>query len=474
MGLGSSEIDVEDISHLQRQCGSTSAGELDVDFTGGREVEAEGCVFENSVATCGLQVDSNQLGTQGSSSLPDDFKIENLESPVDNFRLLPTEFTYHQQMQPPLKDEDCQGEMDELSGSYFQKTSFQFMAKTSHSERGTEGSAHSQELPITVDDSQPEKLEGKSNLDRLKTTEKEEVNVSNEKPNWRESEPKNGNCHSRNTPTESGRMDVAHLHPHSSGNTSKHSALPPTLRQMSPEKPVHTHQSPEGHGPLSSQEGFLESSDPPTSCRPRKSSSRERSSRHKRRQSSSPKRSDQAKKVPSRDHLSSSTKQTSASPHRSQYKDGSSQNRRSASPKFRKSPRKYGRLEKSVSRSPIRKRDSSSGYKRDRRGRSRSSSPHVRDRHKSPRVRNSPRQRSPPGYHSSLRSPRQRPWVPPPNRRTGLGKLGNNLFVAGFSFLTTERDLERKFSRFGRVRDVRIVRDKRGFSWIWFFINGKG
>ncbi|PQQ11038.1 uncharacterized protein Pyn_25537 [Prunus yedoensis var. nudiflora] len=31
----------------------------------------------------------------------------------------------------------------------------------------------------------------------------------------------------------------------------------------------------------------------------------------------------------------------------------------------------------------------------------------------------------------------------------------------GFSFLTTERDLERKFSRYGRVRDVRIVRDKR-------------
>ncbi|KAF2285758.1 hypothetical protein GH714_007655 [Hevea brasiliensis] len=253
-------------------------------------------------------------------------------------------------------------------------------------------------------------------------------------------------------PTESGRMDVAHLHPHSSGNTSKHSALPPTLRQMSPEKPVHTHQSPEGRGPLSSQEGFLESSDPPTSCRPRKSSSRERSSRHKRRQSSSPKRSDQAKKVPSRDHLSSSTKQTSASPHRSQYKDGSAQNRRSASPKFRKSPRKYGRLEKSVSRSPIRKRDSSSGYKRDRRGRSRSSSPHGKEFSKA-------KISSWISLQPSLSS--SRPWVPPPNRRTGLGKPGNNLFVAGFSFLTTERDLERKFSRFGHVRDVRIVRDKR-------------
>lgn len=42
-----------------------------------------------------------------------------------------------------------------------------------------------------------------------------------------------------------------------------------------------------------------------------------------------------------------------------------------------------------------------------------------------------------------------------------MGLPGRNLFVAGFSFLTTERDLERKFSRFGHVRDVRIVRDKR-------------
>lgn len=71
-------------------------------------------------------------------------------------------------------------------------------------------------------------------------------------------------------------------------------------------------------------------------------------------------------------------------------------------------------------------------------------------------------QRSPsPENHSRRRSPRRKPWSPPPNRKTGLGKPGRNLFVAGFSFLTTERDLERKFSRYGRVRDVRIVRDKR-------------
>jgi transformer-2 protein len=45
------------------------------------------------------------------------------------------------------------------------------------------------------------------------------------------------------------------------------------------------------------------------------------------------------------------------------------------------------------------------------------------------------------------------------------------LFIAGFSFVTTERDLEKKFSRFGRVNDVRIVRDKltgdsRGFGFL--------
>lgn len=77
------------------------------------------------------------------------------------------------------------------------------------------------------------------------------------------------------------------------------------------------------------------------------------------------------------------------------------------------------------------------------------------------RRRYSPRRRSPPGSHSRHRSPRRRPWSPPPNRNTGIGKPGKNLFVAGFSFVTTEKDLERKFSRFGRVRDVRIVRDKR-------------
>ncbi|CAA6671936.1 unnamed protein product [Spirodela intermedia] len=109
-------------------------------------------------------------------------------------------------------------------------------------------------------------------------------------------------------------------------------------------------------------------------------------------------------------------------------------------------------------RTPLRDSDQriDSPYKRKR-----SSSPEIYLR-KIPVMRHSPRRRSPsPGYHSRRHSPRRRPWSPPSNRSTGVGRPGKNLFVAGFSFVTTERDLEKKFSRFGRVTDVRIVRDKR-------------
>ncbi|KAI3988292.1 hypothetical protein MKX01_012081 [Papaver californicum] len=107
------------------------------------------------------------------------------------------------------------------------------------------------------------------------------------------------------------------------------------------------------------------------------------------------------------------------------------------------------------SRSPTRRRDSPSENRRDNRDRSRSRSPYARDRRqRSPRRRYSPRCRSPPGNHSRHRSPRRRPWSPPPNRNTGIRKPGKNLFVAGFSFVTTEKDLERKSG------------DSRGFGFL--------
>lgn len=126
------------------------------------------------------------------------------------------------------------------------------------------------------------------------------------------------------------------------------------------------------------------------------------------------------------------------------------------------SPRDSGRRhrERFLSRSPA--------GRSARSGRSRSRSP-ARDYRRSPRSRYSPRprysptRRSSPTHHSRQRNSRSggRPWSPPTNRNTGVGKPGKNLFVAGFSFVTTERDLEKKFSRYGHVTDVRIIRDRR-------------
>ncbi|XP_008812624.2 scaffold attachment factor B1-like [Phoenix dactylifera] len=185
--------------------------------------------------------------------------------------------------------------------------------------------------------------------------------------------------------------------------------------------------------------------------------------RSKRRRSPSPeKHAVDRKRASSHDRLSPSVRRKSPlgrTTHRdSHHRDDSPRKRLSASPRRRDSPR---RRERSECRSPVRRRDSS-GSRRDNRGRSRSRSPYARDRYRrSPRRRHSPRRRSPPpSYHSHRRSPR-RPWSPPANRSTGIGRPGRNLFVAGFSYVTTERDLEKKFSRFGRVTDVRIVRDKR-------------
>ncbi|KDP39131.1 hypothetical protein JCGZ_00888 [Jatropha curcas] len=463
MDLGVSETNEKETSYLQRKCGSTFAGAFDVDLEGDRELQARGNVHETSVASVELLVDSNQLGISSSSS-PDDLRLERSGSPCDKSHLFPTESYYDQEnSQPPFKNEDCQGEIDELSGSYIHKSSFQFMEKTSHSERGTEDSACSHESLITVYDKQTEKMEGISSLDRLNTTSnEEEVIIFQEKPCGQETEPNDQNYDSRNSLTATERLVVkhSHSHPNSSGNTPRHSTSLSTLRQMSvsPERSSHIQQSLSGHGPLSSQEGAIEPSHPPSSSRHRKSS-HERSNRRSHGQSSLPKRPDQANKVPAQDNVTS--KQTAVPPQRSQHKDSSYRKRKSVSPAFQISPRKYGRLERSVSPSPVRQRDSSSRYKKDQHGRSPTRSQYTRDRYRSSRRKYSPSQRSSPGCHSSQYSPRRKPWVPPPNRRTGLGKLGNNLFVAGFSFLTTERDLERKFSRYGRVQNVRIVRDKR-------------
>ncbi|MCO5569800.1 hypothetical protein L7F22_023514 [Adiantum nelumboides] len=154
------------------------------------------------------------------------------------------------------------------------------------------------------------------------------------------------------------------------------------------------------------------------------------------------KQSDKGSRSPSPKRRQSSPARRSRSPEEKR--------RRSRSPEGRHSRRRDdGRRRHDRSRSPV--------TRSNHRERSRSWSPRDRDRHRSSRRRSSP-----PRYLSrGDRSPRKRPWSPPRNRITGLGKPGNHLFVAGFSFATTERDLEKKFGRYGRVSDVRIIRDRR-------------
>uniref|UniRef100_A0A0E0C1Y8 RRM domain-containing protein n=1 Tax=Oryza meridionalis TaxID=40149 RepID=A0A0E0C1Y8_9ORYZ len=142
------------------------------------------------------------------------------------------------------------------------------------------------------------------------------------------------------------------------------------------------------------------------------------------------------------------------SPRRSSPSRRRDSPRRDSPSRRRDSPR---RRHRSKSRSPSRKTDGSR-HRREH-GRSRSRSPHSRSHHRRSPRRHSPRRRSSPSSHHH-HSPR-RPWSPPANRKTGLGKPGRNLFVAGFSYATTERDLEKKFSKYGRVTSARVVRDKR-------------
>lgn len=399
---------------------SAPVGELDVNFEVDKEEKFQVFVEDNLERSDDLSVDLNQHEKLGSPSLPADFKYEISESSHEKSNHVPDEFDddnvrntkFYNDHESVLKNNCYQGEVDDLHGSNFLESSSQFKEQILHSEKGTEDSARSQESPFMADANHGEQMESDSDLVRPSVYSEIE-----------------------------GEATDNHI-----GKLSS-----PRKMLVSPESSPYTHHSPNDHKPLSSKQGFQDPSYSPRSVRQN--------------HSSSPERYGLGKGVSPRHHLSPARK-TSVSPpkfrQRSKHKDDSSQKRISALPKTSNSPPNYRRRDRSVSRSPIQRRDSSFGKKRGYRDRSRSRSPpYARARYRSPRRRYSPRRRSPPsGYHSRHRSPR-RPWSPPPNRSTGMGKPGRDLFVAGFSFLTTERDLERKFSRFGRVRDVRIVRDKR-------------
>ncbi|KAF5478908.1 hypothetical protein F2P56_005430 [Juglans regia] len=439
-------------------------GGFDLNFAVGKGNEIQDSIDDSLARSDDLKVDLSQHGKLGSPSLPVDFSYD--KSSLENSYPVPAEFDPddnrntkfdcdQERTQSPVKNNYSQGEMDELNGNNLFNSS-QFKAQKFHGEKGTKDSAHSQESPLMVEENPGEQMESDSGLGRPSICNEIEggggTNTAQLLPSprspWCKDEPKNGSLyHFKNSTAENKKLGM-HSGMQSPKRMPRRSTSPVMERLMlvSPERSPYVHHSPNSQKASSSQQGFKDSSYSP------------RPQRHKH---SSAERCSLNKVVQSQDHISSA-RETSTSPlisrHSYRRKDDSSQKGISASQKTSYSPPNYKRRDRSVSRSPIQRRD----HKRDYHDRSLPRSPYSRTRYRSPRRRPSPRRRSPPlGYHLHHRTPKKRPWSPPRNRRTGAGLPGRNLFIAGFSFLTTERDLERKFSRFGRVRDVRIVRDKR-------------
>ncbi|XP_077221384.1 uncharacterized protein LOC143855087 isoform X2 [Tasmannia lanceolata] len=487
MGLGSNGKSLEAMSDLQKEDGSDFVGKLDLNLAASRDEEADEVYYRgNKTWSDGMQVNMNQQDHLGPPLLAADVSTLGRESPHGGSHLgTPSASPIPDHSLHPMSNTD--------------KPLFLVDTESYHDgmERGNSDSDHARKSPLhdgktkensgdfsgnsQLENSEHalEEMEGrnsdhyKGQLQAPSRTIYSSDDGDKERPHYL------GKSQSDNGETEGGNFET-----HSPGRTPRRFASPMRHMSVSPERSPST-QPTAGKKQSPLPMVVQEISHSPGSSREKNSPSSERLGLD-------------GKRDPSHGRLSPSVRWPSHSPERparqdSERRDDSTTNKLAASPRRRNLPPGHRRQDRSSSRSPvrhrdpsrspiqhrdpsrspirhrdpsrspIRHRDSSSGYRRDYRDRSRSRSPYARDRYRrSPRRRYSPRHRSPPtGYHSRRRSPRRRPWSPPPNRSTGVGRPGNNLFIAGFSFVTTERDLERKFSRFGRVTDVRIVRDKR-------------
>ncbi|XP_042517243.1 scaffold attachment factor B1-like [Macadamia integrifolia] len=504
MDLGSPNSRLEEINDAQKEEGSFSVGKLDLNLAVSREEGSDAYGRET------VTVDLNRQSKHGSPFFPAGVRCEESDSFSMKSSLSGrTEFEHDEVgeksfihdpegLKSPLKDTHYQGGTGSLSYSPSGKSSYPHDSEMSPDERNEEAYRvwESSRIADTSyqeeEEEEEEEEEGEEGEEEEEEEDMQKVNFDpgrgysalhdgkvkdysgnasgdsqNEKTESTYEEVEKGASdyhgkkllspekmqdngdkstrevfyHSSNSPSENGKMERLRSDLDSPQITPKRPASSGRQMSVSPERSPYIEQSPQER--LSSPRGDQDPSYYPRSSRERHSP---RSSR-KRYSPSLQKFGVESKRVPSQ--------RTSISPKRRSHQD--SQHRGDASPRRNYSPSSHRKQERSMLRSPIRRRDSSSGSKGDHRGRSRSRSPYARAHYRrSPRRRYSPSHRSPPSRYS-----RKRPWSPPHNRNTGIGRPGNNLFVAGFSFVTTERDLERKFSRFGRVRNVRIVRDKR-------------
>ncbi|XP_039139725.1 serine/arginine repetitive matrix protein 2-like [Dioscorea cayenensis subsp. rotundata] len=437
---------------------------LDLNFAMNKDERVlESNNYENHIPKNMMEGDLNE--DNSGSPVPQDF-VNNEGDPVNNFSTAEDScFAVEPSVYPDDVDsrpysDHADGTMPIEDGHYHEKEEFvecvgasnntDYATENSNKEIVNEGAdAPSQKQPSAMDNHNDWRIEASDHqnndthpfdesANEFGNSEMEESELLNQETGGGSFSPQNevdeDICPSRMLPSDNGKDNGERYY--SSSPQRGRSDMPSLEGQLSVsrEKSPHIHSSARQEEFANSDKKLIHSPD---------------SSRHK--HSPSPEKHVVGRKrASSHDRSSPPTKRKSPSGRMSRK---APRRHSSRSPPRRDSPR---RKDRSASRSPVRGRESS---RRENRGRSRSRSPYQRDRpRRSPRY--SSRRRSPPAHHSHRRSPR-RAWSPPANRSTGIGKPGRNLFVAGFSYTTTERDLEKKFSRFGRVMDVRIVRDKR-------------
>lgn len=429
MDMVSLEEGIEIIGDIPKGDGSALVGALDLNSASNKNEKAKDLVYENLTMNDKLVVDLNK--EQYRYPLQHvNLEYQNAESPVANtYPLLPSE----------CRRDDIQMGIDE------EEERSHFLYECNNHEVQT--AALSTKLPFTMDAHHGEEKGNNTDVDKTSPEVKKilsdksryesqgsENELDEEKIDYQAEKDLPAQSHFGVEGTESEndyiptcstvpsmKLDVVQSGQDSLGKASRHSVPLLKVRRTSasPERSPHIHQSPTREKSFST-EGVEDPLYSPNSRRQKHSPLADKPSPHK-----------DDKIVPSGVQTSTSR---GVSAQGSKHNDESSW-KNNSSPRHQRKERSISRS-RSRSQSPVRRRDSSTR-------------------------RYSPRHRSPVSHHSRHRSPRRRPWSPPSNRSTGLGKPGKNLFVAGFSFLTTERDLDRKFSKYGRVRDIRIVRDKR-------------
>lgn len=403
------------MSHLEKMESSALAGELDLNCTDDVEAKGKNHVYGASYTIQGdLDEESNQKFTPSSS----DFRREHSSSLCDKDRSMTPEFNNDGMKRAKYYDEERssslvngnnnQGEMDELQGSYFHKSSFQYKTQSFRSEKETEDYTHSQESPLTADANQAEATKSKLDLDPRKKfsrdwkvkndcSEKSEHELTKSVCNEMEeaadhqmetlvSRLRSPSCHSPskdenygrkgNLSTKSIKLDMPDSVSHTHQNSPRLSTSPVGKLDMSasPEDSPCMDQSPGSLIPMTLQKNIPDLSNAPIS--------------HGRRNGSSPERSAPAKEIPVKDCLSLPAGGISTYPgkseRKSRYKDDSS-TKRISPPRRNYSPQDQRRRKRSASRSPTRGRDLSSGYRRGHHDSSPSRSSHMRDYNRSSR-----------------------------------------------------------------------------------------